>query len=164
MSAETRIRPASGRDDTETARKLFREYADALGVDLGFQDWERELSELPGAYAPPRGALFLAEDEGTFLGCVALRPLDSETCEMKRLYVRPQGRGRGLGRRLAERAIEEGRRLGYARMRLDTLPFMSEAKALYHGLGFREIAPYRHNPVPGSLFLERDLRADGVGP
>jgi GNAT superfamily N-acetyltransferase len=156
---EIRIRPASGRADVETARTLFREYADGLGVDLAFQDWEHELADLPGAYAPPRGALFLAADGTEVLGCVALRPLDPETCEMKRLYVRPQGRGFGLGRRLAEQVIDEARRLGYARMRLDTLPFMSDAQELYRRLGFHEIAPYRHNPIPGSRFLEKDLQA-----
>lgn len=161
MSADTTIRTASGPGDTETARRLFGEYADALGVDLGFQDWDRELSELPGEYAPPHGALFLAQDGAAVLGCVALRPLDPQTCEMKRLYVRPQGRGRRLGQRLAQRAIDEGRRLGYERMRLDTLPFMAEAITLYRRLGFREIAPYRYNPVPGSLFFERDLGAEG---
>jgi ribosomal protein S18 acetylase RimI-like enzyme len=157
---ETTIRQASGPDDIETARKLFREYADALGIDLGFQDWERELRELPGAYAPPRGALFLAERDGASVGCVALRPLDPPICEMKRLYVRPEGRGSGLGRRLAEHVIEAGRRLGYARMRLDTLPSMSAAIGLYRELGFREISPYRFNPVPGALYLELDLRRD----
>ena len=160
MIGETTIRQASGPDDIDTARKLFREYADALGIDLGFQDWERELRDLPGAYAPPRGALFLAERDGASVGCVALRPLDPPICEMKRLYVRPEGRGSGLGRRLAEHVIEEGRRLGYARMRLDTLPSMSAAIGLYRELGFREIAPYRFNPVPGALYLELDLRRD----
>jgi putative acetyltransferase len=159
VTAGTTIRPASGPDDIETARSLFREYADALGIDLGFQDWERELRELPGGYAPPQGGLFLAEKGATAVGCVALRPLDPPICEMKRLYVRPEGRGTGLGRRLAEHVIGEGRRLGYARMRLDTLPSMSDAIALYRRLGFREIPPYRYNPIPGSLFLELDLTA-----
>ena len=157
MSGEATIRPASGPGDIETARKLFREYADALGIDLGFQDWERELRDLPGAYAPPRGALFLAEKGAAALGCVALRPLDPPICEMKRLYVRPEGRGLGLGRRLALHVIAEALRLGYARMRLDTLPSMAEAQSLYRDLGFREIPPYRYNPVPGTLFLELDL-------
>ncbi len=157
MNGETRIRPATGPDDVVTARKLFREYAEALGIDLGFQDWERELRELPGDYAPPRGALFLAEKGAAAVGCVALRPLDPPACEMKRLYVRPEGRGSGLGRRLALHVIEEGRRLGYARLRLDTLPSMAEAIPLYRSLGFHEIPPYRYNPVPGTLFLELDL-------
>jgi len=164
VSGEATIRLASGPADIENARTLFREYAGALGIDLGFQDWEHELRDLPGAYAPPRGALFLATDAVSVLGCVALRPLDPTTSEMKRLYVRGQGRGQGLGRRLAERVIEEGRRLGYERMRLDTLPSMSEAIALYRSLGFREIAPYRFNPVAGTLFLERDLRIGEPGP
>jgi GNAT superfamily N-acetyltransferase len=159
VSGEASIRPASGPDDIETARTLFREYADGLGVDLAFQDWDRELRELPGAYAPPRGALFLAEASGAAVGCVALRPLDPPCCEMKRLYVRPAGRGTGLGRRLAERVIEEARRLGYGAMRLDTLPSMGDAQALYRRLGFREIPAYRYNPIPGTLFLELDLRS-----
>jgi ribosomal protein S18 acetylase RimI-like enzyme len=158
VSGEAKLRPASGPEDIETARKLFREYADGLGVDLAFQGWERELRELPGDYAPPRGALFLAELEGVPVGCVALRPLDPPFCEMKRLYVRPEGRGTGLGRRLAEHVIEEGRRLGYAAMRLDTLPAMADAQALYRRLGFREIPAYRYNPIAGSLFMELDLR------
>jgi ribosomal protein S18 acetylase RimI-like enzyme len=158
VSGETRIRPASGPEDIETARTLFREYADGLGVDLAFQGWERELRELPGDYVPPRGALFLAEHEGRAVGCVALRPLAPSFCEMKRLYVRPEGRGTGLGRRLAEHVIEEGRRLGYAAMRLDTLPSMADAQALYRRLGFREIPAYRYNPIAGTLFLELDLR------
>jgi ribosomal protein S18 acetylase RimI-like enzyme len=159
VRGEARIRPASGPEDIETARKLFREYADGLGVDLAFQGWERELRELPGDYAPPRGALFLAEHQGgAAVGCVALRPLDPPLCEMKRLYVRPEGRGTGLGRRLAEQVIEEGRRLGYAAMRLDTLPSMADAQALYLRLGFREIPAYRYNPIAGTRFLELDLR------
>jgi ribosomal protein S18 acetylase RimI-like enzyme len=159
VRGEARIRPASGPEDIETARKLFREYADGLGVDLAFQGWERELRELPGDYAPPRGALFLAEHEGgAAVGCVALRPLDPPLCEMKRLYVRPEGRGTGLGRRLAEQVIEEGRRLGYGAMRLDTLPSMADAQALYLRLGFREIPAYRYNPIAGTRFLELDLR------
>jgi len=156
-----RIRPAVGPRDLCAARELFREYADGLGLDLGFQDFERELRDLPGEYAPPRGALFLAEsDTDSYLGCVALRPLDGATAEMKRLYVRSAGRGHGLGRRLARQAIEEARRLGYRALRLDTLPSMTEAIALYRELGFREIAAYRHNPVPGALFFERPLEED----
>jgi ribosomal protein S18 acetylase RimI-like enzyme len=159
-----RIRPAEGPRDLAVVRELFREYADGLGVDLAFQDFERELRELPGDYVPPRGALFLAEsDPGSFLGCVALRPLDATIAEMKRLYLRPSGRGTGLGRRLAVHVIDEARRLGYRTIRLDTLPSMAQAIALYRTLGFREIPPYRHNPVPGALFLERILDDPVVG-
>ena len=139
------------------ARALFREYASSLGIDLCFQGFEQELVSLPGAYAPPRGRLLLATDSGALAGCVALRPLDDSACEMKRLYVRPEFRGRRAGRRLAERVVAEARSIGYARMRLDTLPSMKEAFALYQTLGFREIAPYCENPIIGTRFMELDL-------
>ena len=142
-------------------RALFREYADSLGIDLGFQGFEEELRDLPGAYASPKGALFLAQDGASLLGCVAVRPLDGETAEMKRLYVRHGARDRGLGRMLALAAIEHAREAGYRRMRLDTLPQMSRAQALYESLGFRTIAPYRYNPVAGTVFLELTLVQDG---
>lgn len=135
-------------------RCLLREYAASLAVRLDFQDFDRELAELPGAYAPPRGALLLAPGEG----CVALRPLDDTTCEMKRLYVRPSARGTGLGRRLAKTVLAEARRLEYTLIYLDTLPDMVAARALYEELGFREITPYTTNPVAGARFLELDLR------
>jgi GNAT superfamily N-acetyltransferase len=139
--------------DVAEVRTLFEEYAASLPFALDFQDFERELAELPGAYGPPRGALLLARGAG----CVGLRPLDETTCEMKRLYVRPSARGTGLGRRLTEAVVAEGRRIGYARMLLDTVPGMETAQALYAAMGFREVAPYRVNPVPGVRFLELQL-------
>jgi putative acetyltransferase len=142
-----RIRPALP-DDRETVRGFLREYADGLGVDLSFQDFELELADPLGFYE----LVLLADD-----GCVALRRIDELICEMKRLYVRPAGRGSGLGRQLAEAVIAEARERGYRRMLLDTLPEMRAAQALYRSLGFRETEPYRHNPVPGAAFLELRL-------
>jgi len=154
------IRPADSPSDLATARTLFREYADSLGVDLCFQDFETELATLPGAYRPPHGALLLAERRGNGdpVGCVALRPLEPPTvAELKRLYVRPTARGDGLGAALTEAALATARTAGYARVRLDTLPVMTVAQALYRRLGFREIAPYRANPIPGALYMECEL-------
>jgi ribosomal protein S18 acetylase RimI-like enzyme len=155
---------ATGPRDVERARELFREYEQSLGIDLCFQGFEQELAGLPGAYAPPRGRLLLALDGDRAGGCVALRPLGGATCEMKRLYVRPAFRGRRAGRGLAVRLVEEARAIGYASMRLDTLPSMTEAIALYRSLGFVEIAPYYANPVPGAIFMELDLRPRREGP
>jgi len=151
------IRAAASKDDWVEARRLFEEYAASLGFDLSFQDFDREVASLPGDYASPRGAILLAEDDSGVAGCVALRPFADKTCEMKRLYVRPAHRGSGLGKLLAEAVLAEARVRGYRSMRLDTVPGMEAAMALYRSLGFREIGPYRANPIPGALFMEREL-------
>ena len=151
------IRLAASAEDIEAVRAMLDEYARELAIDLSFQGFGAERDGLPGDYAPPGGCLLLADLAGAAVGCVALRPLDAPTAEMKRLYVRPGARGTGLGRRLALAVLAEAERAGYARVRLDTLPTMAAAIAMYRSLGFREIPPYRHNPVPGALFLERHL-------
>jgi len=156
-TGDVRVVDGSGPEHLDTMRALFREYAASLDTDLCFQGFERELRDLPWEYAPPAGRLLLALDGGEPAGCVALRPLVDGACEMKRLYVRPPGRGRGLGRHLAAAIIEEARRIGYRRLRLDTLPLMKEAIRLYERQGFQDIGPYRVNPVPGARFLELDL-------
>ena len=140
------------------ARELFLEYAQSLGFSLCFQNFDQELAELPGSYAPPEGRLLLAEYDGQISGCVALHKLEADICEMKRLYVRPQFRGKGLGRILIDRVIAEARQMGYQRMRLDTVePVMRDAVAMYRKIGFREIPPYCNNPMPGALYMELDL-------
>jgi GNAT superfamily N-acetyltransferase len=142
----------------EPVRLLFREYAASLGFDLCFQNFEEELADLPGPYAPPSGCLLLATTGGEPAGCVALKRLADGVGEMKRLYVRSRYRGTGLGRRLAEQVIREAKRLGYQAVRLDTVPsVMGSAVALYRSLGFRDIPAYCFNPVPGALFMELRL-------
>jgi putative acetyltransferase len=140
------------------ARELFLEYADSLNFSLGFQSFEKELALLPGEYSPPEGRLLLAELESQLAGCGALHKLSTEICEMKRLYLRPQFRGKGLGRVLAERIIAEAREIGYRRMRLDTVePVMKDAVGMYRKLGFKEIGAYCANPVAGTIYMELEL-------
>jgi putative acetyltransferase len=151
---------AQARTESEyaAARTLMVEYAENLGVDLCFQNFSSELQDLRGVYGPPRGCLWLASQEGAFVGCVGIRQRAATTCEMKRLYVRATARGSGLGRALALAAIDSARALGYQRMLLDTLAEMTGARRLYATLGFRECAPYYDNPIPGAIYMELDLR------
>ena len=148
-------------DDLEAARAIFREYASTLSVDLDFQDFQSELAQLPGDYAPPRGSLLLARVAGALAGCCALRPMDNSdypnAAEMKRLFVRKAFRGFGLGRQLTEAILDEARRAGYSSVLLDTLDEMEAARALYEDLGFEEIPPYYHNPHAGAHYLKVDL-------
>jgi ribosomal protein S18 acetylase RimI-like enzyme len=157
VTATIRELDAQSSGDVAAARALFEEYAASLDVDLAFQGFAEELAGLPAGYVPPAGALLLAHLDGDAVGCAAVRALDGGTCELKRLYVRPAARGHGLGRSLTEAALDRARALGYRRVRLDTLPSMTSAFALYRELGFREIESYRFNPVAGTRYLERDL-------
>jgi hypoxanthine phosphoribosyltransferase len=159
-----RIIAARTRTDLAAVRRLFREYARSLEIDLCFQGFNHEMAELPGRYAPPSGGLWLASQGRRPIGCVALRRIDSRACEMKRLYVRSGCRGLGLGRRLATLAIEAARRRRYTRIRLDTLSSMTEAIALYESLGFHTIAPYYDNPSSCAVFMELDLHSDADSP
>ena len=144
-------------DDLVQVQSLFSEYASGLGIDLSFQDFDRELAALPGDYAPPTGCILLAKETSEAVGCVALRRISEDVCEMKRLYVKSAFREQGLGRKLAEYVIGEGRARGYRIMKLDTLPSMREALRLYESLGFRKTAPYRYNPVKGAVFMQLDI-------
>jgi ribosomal protein S18 acetylase RimI-like enzyme len=149
---------AAGPEDIAAARRLFLSYIRWLAIDLSYQNVDEELATLPGAYAPPAGRLLLARVAGETVGCVALRPLEPGICEMKRLWVEPGFAGHGIGRALAERIVAEARAIGYRRMRLDTLPErMPAAQHLYRALGFVEIPPYYHNPVPNVVMLELPL-------
>jgi len=147
----------SSPDEMPLVRKLFEEYAASLDIDLCFQDFERELETLPGGYAAPEGAIIIAFSGGEPAGCVALRRLEGKVCEMKRLHVKPEHRGKGIGRSLAEAVIERAREIGYASIKLDTLQSMTEANALYVSLGFTECAPYRHNPCQSPVYMELSL-------
>ena len=154
----TEIREVRSSSDVADTRVLFLEYAAGLGVSLEFQGFAEELRTLPAPYAAPGGVLFVAYSEGELAGCVGVRRLADETCELKRLFVRPFYRSQGVGRALTERAISWARDAGYQTMRLDTMPSMQAARRLYAELGFREVPAYRHNPVPGTSFLELSLR------
>lgn len=160
------ILPA-GPDDLDEVRRLFRAYAEGIGVDLGFQGFQAELAALPGKYAPPGGLILLARDsarpDAPALGCVAMRPIAEGEVEMKRLYLTPGARGLGLGDRLARAIIEAAKAAGYRRMRLDTLASMAPALGLYRRLGFAETPAYYDNPLPGAVYLALDLSAEPAG-
>lgn len=155
--AGIQIEAVVGGEELEISKGLFREYAAALGIDLGFQGFNREVNNLPGAYVPPRGCLLLARIGAAVAGCVALRPFSHDTCEMKRLYVKPEFRGKGLGALLVDRIIAEARSLGFRRMVLDTLPEMHAAIALYVGRGFRRRGAYYQSPIRNTVFMELTL-------
>ncbi|UCD80609.1 MAG: GNAT family N-acetyltransferase [Desulfobacterales bacterium] len=152
-----RIINAQTADHYQKTRELFLQYADSLNFDLEFQGFSQELAGLPGDYAPPHGCLLLAELSGQFVGCVGLRFLKSKICEMKRLFVKPEYRGQGMGRLLACAVIDRARELGYEKMRLDTIETMKEANALYYSLQFKNIEAYRYNPLDNPNYLELDL-------
>lgn len=156
--APFRILPVRSDGDLKSAIALFYAYADSLGVDLTYQKFAEEMAEMPGKYAPPQGALLLARGaDGAALGCVGLRPLGESICEMKRLYVTPEARGLGLGRALAVAVVDAARRIGYREMKLDTLPRLDAAIALYRAMGFRQIPAYYDTPIAGTLFFSLGL-------
>ena len=141
----------------DVVRTLFREYQQWLGVDLGFQNFEKELNELPGCYKEPEGAIFIAKEGGDVVGCAAIRPITSKEAELKRLYVTPKTRGKGYGKLLLIHALQMAHSAGYESVVLDTLPIMKAAKALYIGFGFRKIEPYYNNPLEGVEYYRRDI-------
>ena len=161
MTTTFQLTRAERPEEFAVARELFEEYAAALGVDLCFQNFGRELNNLAAEYGPPEGRLLLASAAGEPVGCVGVRQLAVGVCEMKRLYVRPRARGTGLGRLLANEIVGAARELGYGSMRLDTLPSMKEAVPLYRSLGFKETESYRYNPVEGTIYMELDLSEAG---
>ncbi len=151
------ITQAHGEQDMDIVRELFVEFQKAINVDLCFQDFEKELAEMPGNYAPPRGGLFLAREGEDVAAVIGVRPLEDRKAEMKRLYVRSGWRGHGLGRRLADTAVSTVSKAGYSTICLDTLEFMDEARALYLSMGFREIPAYYDNPLDGVVYMELSL-------
>jgi len=155
--ASLAVRVVTSGPDLDEVRALFREYAEWVALDLSFQGFAQELAGLPGDYVAPRGTLLLAAVDGRAAGCIAVYAWRDATCEMKRLYVRPAFQGSGAGRALARRAIDWAREAGYTRMLLDTLPAMTAAQRLYERLGFRDVPPYRPNPVPGARFMALPL-------
>jgi ribosomal protein S18 acetylase RimI-like enzyme len=160
MSDVIEIVEALSGPDLEDVRTLFLEYADSLNFSLCFQDFDAELSRLPGQYAPPKGRLYLCRVNGEPAGCIAVKPLDESICEMKRLYVRPAFRGRKIGLLLALRLINDARRIGYRAMRLDTIASMERAMGLYRSLGFKEIPPYYENPIPNAVYFELEFEGN----
>lgn len=148
---------AAGAADIPHVRAMLKEYVEWIGLDLAFQEIDAELDGLPGEYAPPRGALFVAIDGDRYLGMIALRPIHGPVGEMKRLYVRPDARGRGLARQLIAGLCDEAKRLGYSELRLDTLPMMGDAQALYEHCGFADIAPYYDTPIAGTRFMSKKI-------
>lgn len=160
LSGQLKISQARTDKDIKIVKRLFVEYADSLDCDLCFQNFNEELANLPGDYAPPSGCLLLARYNGKAAGCIAFRKIKSRISEMKRLYVKPKFRGLKVGRKLAEAVIAKARRIGYHRIRGDTLSSMTVAMALYASLGFKEIKPYRYNPIKGAIFIELKLSKD----
>jgi len=158
MSMSVDIIKARSKRDINIIRELFQEYANSLGFILNFQHFDKELNSLPGDYAPPEGCLLLVYTGNQAVGCVGLRKISKGICEMKRMYVRKKYRGKGIGRKLANKIIKEARRIGYERMRLDTISTMVEAIHLYKSMGFKEIKPYYYNPIEGTKYMELKLR------